>query len=144
MEPWIWLGLMLAFLVLEGLTVMLVSAWFAAGSLAALIASVCGAPLWLQIVLFGVISLALLACLRPLVRKFYNPRLMKTNVDSLVGTQGLVLEAIDNLQPAGRVKLGGMEWSARSENGQKIPAGTVITVGRIEGVKVFVSPAEAE
>ncbi len=144
MEPIVWLVLMLVFLVLEGMTVAMVSTWFAAGALAALIASVCGAELWLQLLLFTLVSCILLALLRPLVKKYVNPRITRTNVDSVVGTTGYLLETVDNVLPSGKVKLGGMEWTARSQSGEPIPQGTLVKVERIEGVKVFVSPVKAE
>ena len=141
-EAVVWLVLMILFMLVEAGTVSMVSVWFAAGALAALIASLCQAPLWLQIILFVVISAALLLALRPLARKYFTPRLTKTNVDAVVGAEGLVTERIDNLSATGRVKLGGAEWSARSTSGEALEVGTRIRVDRVEGVKVFVTLAE--
>ena len=138
----IWLGLLVVFLVAEGSTVALVSIWFAAGSLAALIAAVLGGPLWLQVLLFVAVSVGLLAMLRPLVRKYLRPGISRTNVDAVVGSQGFVTEDIDNVAASGQVKLGAMPWTARSTSGDPIPAGKRIRVDRVEGVKVYVSPAE--
>ena len=138
-----WLAAMVAFLIVEAACpIHLVSVWFAVGSLVAMVVSMLDGALWLQITLFCVVSGALLASLWPFIRKFLNPHLTKTNVDSVIGSQGLVTQAIDNLTAAGQVKLNGMEWSARSTSGDKISAGTHIRVDRIEGVKAFVSPAE--
>ena len=142
MEAIIWLGIMVVFLFMEANTVSLVSIWFAAGSLAALIASLFGAPGWLQITLFLVTSAAALACLRPLVRKYIKPRIVPTNTDALLNSQGYVTEDIDNLAAHGQVKLGAMEWTARSTNGNPIPQGTLVKVDKIEGVKAFVTPVE--
>ncbi len=139
----VWLVLLVGFLVVEGICPFhLVSVWFACGALAAMIAALCGAKIWLQVTIFIVLSLALLISLWPLVKKVLNPRKTATNVDSVIGTEGYVLEAIDNLLPSGRVKLGGMEWTARSADGRKIPAGALVQVERIEGVKVFVIQVE--
>ena len=138
----LWLGLLVLFLVAEGASVALVSVWFAAGSLVALIAALLGGPLWLQILLFVAVSLGLLAMLRPFVRKYLRPRISRTNVDAVVGTQGFVTEAIDNVAASGQVKLGAMPWTARSTSGEPIPTGTRIRVDRVEGVKVYVSPAQ--
>ena len=138
----VWFVLMVFFIFLEAGTVALVSTWFALGSLGAMITALCGGPMWLQCVLFFVVSVLLLLSLRPLVRKYLNPRLVKTNVDSIIGTEGLVTAKIDNLVSAGQVKLGGMEWSARSTSGDVIEPGTQIRVDRIEGVKVFVPPVK--
>lgn len=136
----IWLGLLLLFLVMEASTVALVSLWFAVGALAALLAAVFGGGIILQCVLFFAVSVVLLALARPILKRYVNPQIIKTNVESVVGTVGLVTEAIDNLAPTGQVKLGGMVWTARSVSGDPIPVGTQIRVERIEGVKVLVSP----
>lgn len=139
-----WLILMVVFLMVESATVALVSSWFAAGSLVALVASLLGAPVWLQVTLFLLVSCAALAMLRPLVRKFITPKVVKTNVDAIVGKQGPVITPIDNVAATGQVKLGAMEWSARSTSGEPIEVGTLVKVDRIEGVKVFVSPVEVK
>lgn len=136
-----WLVLTIALLAVEASTVTLVSFWFAAGALAAMVISFFG-PIWLQITAFLAVSVVLLTALRPLVRKYFTPRLTKTNVDSVIGSTGLVTAPIDNIAASGQVKLGGMEWTARSTTGDPIESGTKVTVDRIEGVKVFVTPAE--
>lgn len=136
----LWLALFVVFLIVEAGTVALVSIWFALGALAALVSCALGAEMWLQITVFLVVSLVLLAVLWKKVRGKV-PR-TRTNVDSLIGAEGYVTEAIDNLSYTGRVKLGGITWAARSTSGAGIPVGTLVKVERIEGVKVFVSPAE--
>ncbi len=136
----LWLALFVVFLIVEAGTVALVSIWFALGALAALAACVLGAEMWLQITVFLVVSLVLLAVLWKRVRSKLTTT--KTNVDSVIGAEGYVTEAIDNLSYTGRVKLGGITWAARSTSGAGIPVGTLVKVERIEGVKVFVSPAE--
>ncbi len=137
-----WLVLMVVFLAVEGMTVAMVSTWFAAGSLVAMIASLLHGSVELQVVLFFVVSVSLLAALRPLVRTYITPKLTKTNVDSIIGSTGLVTAAIDNTTASGQVKLGPMYWTARSTSGDPIPEGTLIRADRIEGVKVFVSPVK--
>lgn len=141
MDVYIWLGLMAVFLVVEAACpIHLVSIWFALGSVAAAIAAAFGGAVWLQVVLFIVVSGGLLAALWPLTKKLLNPKITPTNVDSVIGTEGYVTQEIDNLSATGQVRLGGMEWTARSVSGEKIPAGTLVKVERIEGVKVFVIP----
>ena len=135
----IWLILMVVFLIAESQSVTMVSLWFAAGALGALIAELCGAELWLQIVIFFAVSIVLLASLRPIARKYFTPKISKTNVDSVIGQTGLVTADIDNIAAQGQVKLGAMEWSARSTSGEAIKAGTLVKVDKIEGVKAFVS-----
>ena len=136
----LWLALIAVFLVLEAGTVALVSIWFALGAAAALVACMLGAAMWLQIAIFLAVSGLLLALLWKKVRA--KSAAAKTNVDSVIGAEGYVTEPIDNLSYTGRVKLGGITWAARSTSGAGIPVGTLVKVERIEGVKVFVSPAE--
>ena len=139
MEAIIWLVLMVIFLVAEALTVSMVSLWFAAGAVVALLLSLLGIQVWVQVALFFLVSGGLLACLRPMVKRHFTPRLTPTNVDAIVGTRGVVTAEVDNVCAAGQVKLNGMDWSARSTDGSIIPAGTQVKVDRIEGVKVFVT-----
>ena len=142
MDKIIWLILLIAFVLAEAATVSVVSLWFAAGALTALVAALLGAQVWLQILLFVLVSAALLIALRPVVKKLFTPKLTATNVDAVIGKEGLVLEDIDNVQAVGRVKLGANEWAARSTDGQPIAAGTRVRADRVEGVKLFVSPLE--
>ena len=136
----VWFVLMVVFLIAEAACpIHLISVWFAAGSLVATIISLLGGPVWLQITAFFVVSGALLALLWPFVRKIVKPNLVKTNVDALVGSSGYVTAPIDNVAATGQVKLGAMEWTARSSSGSPIAVGTLVTVDRIEGVKAFVS-----
>lgn len=144
MNTIIWLVLLILFLVAEAATVTMVSLWFAAGSLAALIVAVTGGSLGLQIFVALAVSSLLLACLRPVVRKHFTPGLTKTNVDAVIGSCGYVTADIDNVSAMGTVKLGAMEWTARSTTGAPIPKGTLVKVDRIEGVKAFVTPAQVE
>ena len=137
----LWMILAVAFLVIEFGTVTLVSIWFVGGALAAMIASLLGAALWLQVLLFGLVSLLLLLLLRPFLRKYVNPMKTSTNVDALVGAEALVTEPINNLTGTGAIKVSGVVWTARSANGAPIPEGTVVTVQRVEGVKAMVLPA---
>lgn len=140
----IWFGAMVLFLWLEASTVGVVSIWFAVGALGAMITAICGGELWLQAVVFSVLSIGLLASLRPLVRKYFKPKLVKTNVDAVVGATGRVMEEIQNDLSTGRVKIAGLEWSARSSHGEPIPVDTMIRVDRVEGVKVYVTKIQAE
>ena len=124
-----WLVLLVVFLIAEAACpIHLVSIWFALGALTALLCAALGAPVWLQITLFVAVL---------------NPQVTATNVDSVIGSVGRVTVDIDNVEALGQVKLGGMEWSARSTSGDPIPAGIEVRVDRVEGGKVFVTPVEA-
>ena len=144
MEVYIWLGLMVLFLIVEAACpIHLVSTWFAAGALVAAFVALLSGPFWLQILLFILVSGGLLVALWPFTKKFLQPKIVKTNVDALVGEQCYVTGDIDNVLSQGQVKLGGMEWTARSADGSPISAGTLVKVERIEGVKVFVAPVKS-
>ena len=139
---WIWLGAVVVFAVAEAATAALVSLWFIGGSLAGLIAALCGAPLWLQFALFVAVSAILLAALRPLARSRFNRGITPTNAERCVGQIAIVTEAIDNVRAHGAVRLSGVEWSARSADGSVIPVGATVQVLRMEGVKLFVKKIE--
>lgn len=138
----VWLALIVLFLLAEAATVSLVSLWFAAGALAAMLLCLLGISVGFQIAAFLVVSGGLLALLRPLVRRYVTPKLTSTNVDAVIGSTGIVTAAIDNVAATGQVKLGAMVWTARSTSGKPLPEGTRVRVDRVEGVKAFVSPAD--
>ena len=141
----IWLAFLVVFFIAEtACPIHLVSIWFAAGALVAAVASLLGAAVWLQILLFLAGSGILLASLWPITRKFLNPAHAATNVDAVIGMEGYITDAVDNLNAAGKAKLGGMEWTARSADDTHIPVGTRVKVVRIEGVKAIVEPVLEE
>ena len=113
--PAIWIGLIVIFLIVEGLTAGLVTIWFA-------------------------VAIAAFAVTRPLVKKYINSRTQPTNADMLIGQECLVTEDIDNLAGRGAVSVGGKVWTARAQTDAPIPAGTAAIVLRIEGVKLIVTP----
>ena len=135
----VWVVIMVVVLVVEAATAGLTCIWFARGALAALSAALFGAPIWLQLVWFFVVSVVTLYFTRPLVLKYVNSRSQPTNADMVIGKEALVTEAIDNVESAGAVAVGGKVWTARSENGEPIEVGSIVTVLRIEGVKLIVS-----
>lgn len=137
-----WFIAMVVFMVLELSTVSLTCIWFALGALAALIAALCGAPIWLQVVWFLVVSILALIATRPLVKKYINDKTTPTNADMLIGQSCVVMEPISNLSETGAVKVGGKVWTARSEDGTIFAPGERVVAVRIEGVKLIVtSPA---
>lgn len=135
-----WLILMAVLLVIEIATLGLTTLWFAAGALVAFIIAAVGLPIWLQIVVFVVVSVILLICTRPLATKYLNSKTSKTNAESLVGKTAKVTMDINNIQAQGQVVIGGMEWTARStDDAVSIPAGAVVMIHGISGVKLIVS-----
>ena len=131
---------MVIFGVVEAVTVGLASIWFVVGSVAGLIAAICGGPVWLQIALFFVVPIVCLAATRPLVKKLLHKDVTATNADRVLGQTARVTESIDNAVPTGAVYVGGMTWTARSESGQPIPRNAQVKIVRMEGVRLFVEP----
>ena len=141
-EAIFWLAAMVIFIIAEAMTVSLVSIWFAVGALGAVIVALTGGGLSFQVTVFLALAIALLLSLRGIVRKHFTPHITKTNVDSVIGATGIVLTPVNNIAALGQVQVNGVEWSARSTDNTHIPAGTLVKVDKIEGVKVFVSLAE--
>ena len=134
-----WLIVLVVLVVIELLTMGLTTIWFAGGALAATIAALFHAPVAVQVILFLVVSGVLIFSTRPLAVKYFNKDRVRTNAESLVGRQAIVISEIDNLQGIGQVNVGGMEWSARTRtDGIRLPVGTVTTVLAINGVKLIV------
>lgn len=134
----VWLVLMVLLLILEAATAGLTSIWFALGALAALIASLFGGALWLQLAWFLAVSVLTLWLTRPLALKYLNSRRVATNADRVIGAEAVVTEDIDNIAGSGAVHVDGHEWTARSGSGANIAKGAVVRVERIEGVKLIV------
>lgn len=134
----IWLVLLIVFIVIELITLGLTTCWFALGSIAAAIASWLGTPLWIQFALFLVVSLAFLFFTRPIAVKYFNKDRVKTNAESLIGKNAIVTSEINNIEGVGQVTVSGQEWSACSEEDQKILPGTIVVIREIKGVKVIV------
>ena len=135
----VWGVIMVVMLAVEAATVGLVTIWFALGALCALISSALGSPVWLQAAWFVIISAAALILTRPLAKKYVNGRSQPTNADRVLGKSCVVCERIDNLAGTGAVSADGKVWTARSETGESIEQGAVVTAKRIEGVKLIVS-----
>ncbi len=134
-----WMALAIAFIIMEAISVVLVAVWFVFGAIAAFIAVLCGASTLTQAIIFVVVSAATFIFVRPIAVKLCRAKETPTNVDSIVGMEGIVLENIDNLRSEGRVKVNGLDWSAKSENGVVISKDTIIVVKKVEGVTLTVS-----
>ena len=145
---WLWLGAIVLFGMAEVVTESMVSIWFVAGSLAALFICMSGwslgglTPEATQVLVFAVVSALALAATRPLVRRFMTRPHIPTNADRVLGMVAKVTEAVDNERASGAVYVDGKTWTARSMDGSVIPAGTQVTVQKIEGVKLLVQYSE--
>ncbi|MBR5317588.1 MAG: NfeD family protein [Lachnospiraceae bacterium] len=146
MNPiYVWLAALAVFVVIEIATMGLTTIWFAGGALVALVLAMLQVSFYVQIGAFLVISIVLLVSTRPLAMKFFNQERVKTNIDSIIGKKAIVLAEINNLKEEGKVSVNGMEWSARAyEDGCVIPAGAVVEVKEIRGVKLIVKEERKE
>jgi len=137
----LWLVVLIISIVIEAATMGLTSIWFAGGALVALGAAAFRLPIAVQVILFFAVSLLLLIFTRPVAVKYFNKDRIKTNAESIVGRQAIVVSEIDNLQGIGQVTVSGQEWSARSiDDDVKLSVGTVVNVVAINGVKLMVKP----
>ena len=140
----LWLIALIVFAVGEAITVGLTSVWFAVGALGALIAAGFGAALWLQFATFLVVSILALTATRPLARKMLDKTIVPTNADRVLHHTAKVTETIDNENTTGAVYIDGKTWTARSEDGDVIARGSMVTIVRMEGVKLFVRKEREE
>ena len=145
MMQYFWFALLIIFVVVECLTVGLVSIWFAGGSLVAMILAMAGAGAIWQDVAFIVVSGLLLVLTRPFAKKFINNKKVKTNYKSVIGEVAKVIETIDNYSQTGAAFVDGKEWTARAtEDTVVIEKGALVKVAAIEGVKLMVEPYEQD
>jgi len=139
-----WLALLIIFVVVECLTVGLVSIWFAGGALVAMVLAMAGAGAIWQDIMFLVVSGLLLILTRPFVKKYLLNKRTKTNYQSVIGEVAKVTEKIDNYNQTGAAFVDGKEWTARSvEDKVILEAGSLVEVTAIEGVKIIVKPYKA-
>ena len=135
----VWLAILIILVVIEIFTLGLTTIWFAGGALVAILVAALGGPVWLQIIIAAVVSAVLLFFTRPIAMKYFNRDRERTNAESLVGRQAIVISEINNLQGIGQVTINGMEWTARSIMDDHISEpGDVVIVRGINGVKLLV------
>ena len=139
---WVWIAVIIAAVVVEVVSMQLLSIWFAIGGAAALITSFFTDSIAIQAVVFIAVSAAALVIIFPAVRKSLNKKSEKTNADRYIGKLAVVTEDISNINAKGQVKVDNQIWSARSDDGEELAVGTRVKVLRIEGVKLIVSAAE--
>ncbi len=138
MEGIFWLIVIIVMALIEIITLGLTTIWFAGGALVAFFANLAGANLVIQIILFVVVSVLLLALTRPLAVEYLNKGRTRTNVDSLLGKTAIVIQEIDNLKAQGQVSVDGQEWTARAAQEEKIQKDTLVEIMEIRGVKLIV------
>lgn len=138
--PWIWFGIVILCLVIEGLTMGLTTIWFAVSALVVLFLSFTPLSLFFQLFIFLVLGLVLLFFTRPIALKKLHLWKEKTNIDGIVGTECIVTKKITPLE-SGEIKERGRFWTARCEGELTIPEGSTCIIKRISGVTAYVEPA---
>lgn len=137
---YVWIAVFIISVIVEIATVQLVSIWFAAGALAAFAATLCGAEqIWVQLMIFVIVSFVALAVTRPLVKRLTKrSKPEPTNADMYIGLEGVVIQDVDNLSATGLVSVRSTVWSAKSVSGEVIKKDSLVRVISIEGVKLCV------
>ena len=133
-----WLIMLVLLTVTEILTFNFITIWFAAGSLAALISSLCGADIMVQMWVFIIISVLSLIFTKPLVKNKLNFKKTETNADRVIGKTAIVTDEINSEKFAGEVKVNGQMWSAISYENEIIEKDSKVKILDIEGVKLVV------
>lgn len=139
MMPYIWLGVIVLAIVLEALTLALVSMWFIPGALIAMILSFFPSiALWVQILVFLVVTVLFLVFVKPIADKFLIGKRTATNADAVIGEKAVVTLAINNIEGKGQVKVKGQIWTARAaDRNTTYEVGEILNVVAIEGVKLI-------
>ena len=137
-----WLILAVLLIVIESVSVQLYGIWFAVGAVFAVFASLFGLPFWAQSLVFLVFSVATLIYGRPILLKKLKSPDVPLHLDRIIGMVGVVQEEINNAEHRGRVYIDGLDWSARSHDGDIIAGGNKVKVNKIDSVKLIVERVE--
>jgi membrane protein implicated in regulation of membrane protease activity len=139
----IWLAIFVLAIVVESLSADLTSIWFAFGSIIALIISfIPGVAWWVQLIIFLVISILTLLCLRPLAKRLLKRNIVSSNIDEMAGKKGIMIKGYDELN-RGEVKINDVIWTAiNADESKAIPQGTKVVVVAVNGNKLIVRPIE--
>lgn len=140
-----WLIAFIVFVGIEIATLALTTIWFAGGAFAAFLLSLAGVSVEVQLAVFVIVSFLLLFLTRPFARKYINQNVTRTNVDSLIGRHARVTSEINNEEGTGTAVVSGQEWTARAlDEKDRYPAGMMVEIKRIDGVKLIVAAKKEE
>ena len=136
---YVWIAVLVAAVVTEAVTNDFVAIWFFPAALVSMLLSLFTVPVWVQILVFVVVGLALVIATRPLCRKLLKGKKQTTNAPALIGRVCIVTEEIRNIDEVGEVKVGGLCWSARAlDPARVIGVGEQVEIVEISGVKLIV------
>ena len=134
---WIWLGVTILAIVVELITPELVSLWFAIGGIVGIAFSfIPGLPWWGEIIIFAIVSLVLLLTLRPVLKKYFKDKNLKTNTDRFIGQEVRVLTQAD-FDTLGTVKIGDVIWNVKSSDDTALLADEIVKIVEIDGNKLI-------
>lgn len=136
-EGYVWLGIFVVSLIIEFLTLELVSIWISVGALSGLILALLGVGLEWQIVVAVILTLACILGLRRFCVKFLLKGKEKTNMDIYIGKKEKLKVGMD-AEGGGSIVLNGVSWGVKSENGELIKEGSLVEIVRLEGNKFVV------
>lgn len=143
MESICWLVIFLVLLVMEIISLGLTTIWFAIGAVVAFIASLIGANLIVQFVLFFAVSIITLIATRPIAVKYFNKSAIKTNVEGIIGKNAVITQRVPDINSTGKARLDGEIWTVRSLGNVPLEEGELVEIVEVEGVKLIVKRKEA-
>jgi len=141
---YVWIGVIVAAIVLEMLTDQLIAVWFMPSAVICIVLAALKVPVAVQIIVFFVLSAVLLILYKTVLKKFIvGKKKERTNTELVIGEIGVVQQPIDNLVSTGLVKVKFQVWSARSaDDGVTFQIGEHVKVVSIEGVKLICKKAD--
>lgn len=140
--PIVWVAVAVIFALIEALTLGLTTIWFAIGAVAAAITAALGGPIWLQIIVFFIVSIITLVLTRRIAIDKLRVGREKNNVEQAIGKKAVIIEDIAPFA-TGKAKLDSLEWSAVGcVPESEFKKGEEVEVVRIEGVKLIVKRYE--
>ena len=139
---YVWVIMLVLAVIIEIATTDLTSIWFAAGALFALILNLFIEDnlIWLQAMVFAVVSIAAIIFFKPLVKKKFNSTVVETNANALIGKTVIVVSTI-SLHNPGSIKVEGIEWTAKTEN-ESFEPGDLVEIVSITGNTMLVKSIE--
>jgi len=145
MNTMVWLAAMIILIIIEIVTVGLTTIWFAIGALMAIIVSMLGGGIILQLTVFLLISLGMLIFTRPLAIRYINNSRTRTNYEGIIGKVVRITQEVDNIAGKGTAVVNGQEWTVRSaDDGIRMEAGSLAKIVDIKGVRLIVEKYEEE
>lgn len=134
----VWGAILIVSIIVEALTVQLVSLWFAVASILSMLLAYLGTPIWVQTCVFIAVTVILIIVTKPLVKKLQR-KPARTNADINIGKTAIVTEEINNQSGTGRATISGVSWMARSLDGNVIPKDSIVKIVDIDSAKLIVT-----